>query len=794
MLPAEFAALFEALRFSDARTDGLRRLSDQDWRKLLPLCDRAQLTLPLGDTCPGVLPEPVRRRIESDFEKTARRGRTIVESFREVAGCMDAAGLPYVVLKGFANSPAFFPDPYRRVQYDLDLYLPLELVTQARQVMLDIGYRPLGGMEEFPTDHLPVMIRKTGWQWRGDFFDSDIPLSIDLHFRLWDKDTEGFNADGWEQFWPRRMERSWEGLRFAAFCDADLLGYHCLHLLRHLLRGSLRLSHVYELAYFLHQRETDTAFWHDWSDRHSDGLRRLEAIPFAIAQRWFGCRLALKAAEEVASLPAPVVHWLATYAASPVQSLLRPNKHELWLHLSLLDTWTPRWLVTRRRLFPTRMPRTGYAAFVPDHQLTGWIRWRSRLNHLVHVTRRLVHHTRVLPSVALHGARWLWRESELGRLGPAYWRFLGATSFFNLGAFVFLIVYNLHLLDLGYREDLLGVISGAMTAGSIAGTLPAGRLAARAGLRSAFVSCFVMMALVSAGRVLATGQATLVAFAFLAGVAFSVFAVAVAPAIAQLSSERARPRAFSIFFAVGIGLGICGGLLGGRLPAWLGSKQAALLVGCGLMAAAAVPALTLRFPAAPVSERRVYPKGPFIRRFLPVIAAWSLATGAFNPFFNTYFARQVGATVEQIGSTHAAGQAAQVFAILLAPHLLRRAGLVRGVAVTQLAAGLFLAALALIPAPGVVLAATAYAGYMAFHYMGEPGLFSLLMNNVPPGQRSGASSLNFLAIFTAQAIAAAVAGAVVTATGYAPVVTSAALLALIAALLMWRLLADYSAE
>jgi predicted MFS family arabinose efflux permease len=126
---------------------------------------------------------------------------------------------------------------------------------------------------------------------------------------------------------------------------------------------------------------------------------------------------------------------------------------------------------------------------------------------------------------------------------------------------------------------------------------------------------------------------------------------------------------------------------------------------------------------------------------------------------------------------------------------LRRAGLVRGVAATQLACALALASLAVLPsvALGLAAAGLAYAAYMGFHYMGEPGLYSLLMNRVPRTEHSGASSLNHLAMFSAQAVAATIAGAAVTRVGYSAVMLAAALMAALAALLLWRLL-DEPAE
>ena len=41
--------------------------------------------------------------------------------------------------------------------------------------------------------------------------------------------------------------------------------------------------------------------------------------------------------------------------------------------------------------------------------------------------------------------------------------FLLAESLFNLGLFVFFLLYNLHLLDLGFDESFLGMAAALMT-------------------------------------------------------------------------------------------------------------------------------------------------------------------------------------------------------------------------------------------------------------------------------------------------------------------------------------------
>ena len=95
-------------------------------------------------------------------------------------------------------------------------------------------------------------------------------------------------------------------------------------------------------------------------------------------------------------------------------------------------------------------------------------------------------------------------------------------------------------------------------------------------------------------------------------------------------------------------------------------------------------------------------------------------------------------------------------AMLAAPVLFRKFGLVTGIVYTQIATAVALGCLA--TASGPLAATTIHMGYVAFQWMSEPGILSLLMNHVAPKEQAGASALNLLVINTSQAIAAAVAG------------------------------------
>ena len=157
------------------------------------------------------------------------------------------------------------------------------------QKLESLGYSPETSQYYGRADHLPTLIRKTDWVWRGNFFDPDMPLSLELHFCLWNKDTSYFDVEGVQKFWERRVTRQIEDLSFSGLAEFDNLGYTALHVLRNILAGGWVVHHMYELARFLHTRAGDEEFWQSWAELHDDSLRSLEAI--SILPRCFVVRL-----------------------------------------------------------------------------------------------------------------------------------------------------------------------------------------------------------------------------------------------------------------------------------------------------------------------------------------------------------------------------------------------------------------------------------------------------------------------------------------------------------------------
>lgn len=758
------------------------RLTDAEWEEALTYADQRRLTLRWAEVLAnGSCPEWVLGRLEGNQAANVVRLERQLELYRSVAT------FPHVVLKGVAHWPDFTPDPSLRMQYDLDLYCPRESVETARARAIELGFEPFEQPGELPTDHLPTMIRKTGWQWKGDYFDTEIPTSLEIHYRFWDRGTERFGPGGALPFFERREKRCWRGTEFWSLSRADSLAYACLHALRHLLRGDSQPAHLYEVGWFL-EKERDPGFWSGWRRLHSDSLRGMQVLCFDLAGRWFGGRFPEAAREDLEKLPVAARTWVDRWWRAPLQAPFHPNKHELWLHLALLESNADKAVVMRRRLLPMTLPGPVDAVHLPEEQLTAARRLRRQWRYARHLWGRCRHHARILLPELLTGVRWWFAQWGLA---SGYWRFFAAGALFNLPLMVFFLLYNLHLAGAGFQEDFLGRIVSAMTAGSIAGSLLGGIVASRIGLRPTLIFSFLASAIVLAIRVVVLTPTGLLTGGFVSGVCISLYQVCMSPAVAALTTERNRPFAFSLTIASSVALGVVAGLIGGRLPVLLDSTRDALLLVCAVAPLAILPLLGLRLPQPAPGPRRGLRVPPVVVRFLAVASVWGLATGAFNPFFNVFFARVLGLGTPQIGVIFSVAQLAQVGAVLLAPLVLRRFGLAGGIALMQAATAGALAALGFAPA---ALAGWLYAAYTSFQYMSEPGLFTLLMTRVAPEERNAASSMNLMVLFGSQALAASVAGSAITATGYPPVLFSAAALALVAAILFRYLLRDPSAE
>ena len=368
-------------------------LPPADWSRLLEFSDRTQLTLYLRAA--SGLPPQIEHQIEERFLRNAERRLRIGKTLREIQQGLADRHIPFVFLKGFTHELGFGLPAGCRVQYDVDLLVQRQDTAGAAAVLESLGYRP-HGRASLSDEHGRPWVRPFQWQWRGDYFDPDMPVAIELHDTVWSPSRDHIACAGAEKFWDRRGVMEVQGLSLPAFAEVDRVAFAALHALRHILRNDARLAHVWELAKLLETRAEDHALWLEWRTRHDAKLRLLQMIAFRFAQEWFAVPLPTALAEECEAVPGPIASWLREFAWSPVDNLTRPNKDVLWLHLALVSRWRERVGVLSQRLLPPRLPHGEEAAVYTDR-----------------LRRRLYYHAAAFFPALTRGARWWWRRRKL---------------------------------------------------------------------------------------------------------------------------------------------------------------------------------------------------------------------------------------------------------------------------------------------------------------------------------------------------------------------------------------------
>jgi len=168
-------------------------LAENEQRELQELADRTHCTLFLTGheiTCPT-------------FAKNAERRKRLWAAYDEAAAALTRNGIEFVLLKGFTHEADFGIDPRKRYQSDLDfLCLPGD-IARAQSALEQIGYAE-HGPAALSDNHARPLVKPFSWQWRGDYFDTDLPISIELHHSLWSSGRDRIRIPDVHEFWSRR--------------------------------------------------------------------------------------------------------------------------------------------------------------------------------------------------------------------------------------------------------------------------------------------------------------------------------------------------------------------------------------------------------------------------------------------------------------------------------------------------------------------------------------------------------------------------------------------------------------
>jgi MFS family permease len=377
-----------------------------------------------------------------------------------------------------------------------------------------------------------------------------------------------------------------------------------------------------------------------------------------------------------------------------------------------------------------------------------------------------------------------------------FWVYLLSGFFWSLGLMTFFLVYNLHLLDLGFNEQVVGKVASAFTLGSLAVTLLTGRLLNRFGENRIIQFCVLATAILLPWRSLAHTAEWLIAAAFLNGASIGGWMVSAPPFVTRNTNPERRTLAFSLSYGSSIGTGALAGLIVGfvaRDSVWAGVqeltgfsvKQCVLLAssssvllgffGLLFLQERGIVAENMQTPVRfvnsgliPIKSRR------FVLQLLTTLALWSFFVGSFPPFFNVFFHKQFNQSLDGIGIIFSVSQFCQLAAVLSMPWLVLKLGRVRAISSVQFASALVLPILIVVT--NVQIAGAIYLTYLSLQVMAEPALESFIMDSVLPDERNTVASLRYMTLFSVQALAVLASGFAIARFGYSHLLVALTLL------------------
>jgi len=397
--PIEFQVL-RYLSFQPRPAEGEPSLWEADsneWKQALTFVDTAGLTLVLranlkhrGDF--EKLPWPAQQELEQRFQDNLARTSEIGQELIQFNQLLQDRNIRFLNLKGQILYPDFAERREDRLQYDHDFLICTEDLERARTLFLDLGYTELPASPRLAVGHLPTLIKKTGWDWRGNLFDPAIPRAVELHFELWDADFDRIPIQALDGVWLNSTVSSFQSLPLPVPSREHILLHCALHAFRHLLRNDLRLSHLYEIGYFLQVQRESEDFWLRFLKQIAlcPNSCRAVATIFELS-RWIFCAQpnALVGSFISRHLPSAAALWIQRYGWRESKFCYRRSKSAVFLHLGFVQGIRAKAVVTARKLVPRHRPPSSFGVQVPDQR-----RDRKFTRHqLLHDWRQLARRT-----------------------------------------------------------------------------------------------------------------------------------------------------------------------------------------------------------------------------------------------------------------------------------------------------------------------------------------------------------------------------------------------------------------
>lgn len=377
---------------------------------------------------------------------------------------------------------------------------------------------------------------------------------------------------------------------------------------------------------------------------------------------------------------------------------------------------------------------------------------------------------------------------EIGRLSREMRLYLLYTLLVNIGVNVFVLIYNLYLVQISLREDFIGTFNAVQTVAMGIAALVIGLAINRYGSWRCTTYGTLIFLATTALLVLTASGSTILAISAFNGAAFAFMTVPVMPFIVEWTRPEQRTTAAAITFSLNSISATFGSLVGGWLPRLLSALggmpvesvsayRFTLLIGIALATSGMVPLWMMRKSPVPqtpeAAQAAVYvemPAAPSRARrdlmvFVLVGLIMSFGSGAVVPFVNV-FLESIGSRPGQIGIIFSVAGVVAALGGLFAPKLYRRLGAVTASIIVRVTSAPLYIALALSPQMGFAVAAQVVR--TASISMAWPIDSTFISDVLPPKARANAFSLRSAAWNLGYALSSVVAGLVIVSIGYRP--------------------------
>ncbi len=374
----------------------------------------------------------------------------------------------------------------------------------------------------------------------------------------------------------------------------------------------------------------------------------------------------------------------------------------------------------------------------------------------------------------------------IARLSREMRLYLLYTLLVNIGVGVFILIYNLYLVQISFKEDFIGTFNAVQTVAMGLSALVIGIIINRYGSwRCTTYGTMFFLATSALLAILATSTPIL-AVSAVNGAALAFMSVPVMPFIVEWTTPAQRTMAAAITFSLNSVATTFGSLVGGWSPRVLSiffamriesvsAYRFTLLIGIILATSGMIPLWLMRHirdqENYEVAQTAVFVEMPTATKrtrrdmmvFVMIGLIMSLGSGAVVPFVNV-FLESIGSRPSQIGIVFSVAGVVAALVGLLAPAMYKRLGaLVASMIVRMASAPLYLL-LAFNPQMGYAVAAQIVRSTSIS--MAWPIDSSFISDVLPPKARANAFSLRSAAWNLGYAMSSLVAGEVIVGRGY----------------------------